>query len=85
MKHNTLISLHINSSEITPEQFNAIMAFCTIFWSDNPGEIEVICDKFPFRSSMQNTLLQVNSVLKVSRLFAKGICRNLSIVKSEDK
>lgn len=85
MKHNKLISLHINSSEITPEQLNAIMAFCTRFWRENPGEIEILCDKFPMR--INGKLSELTSLAK--EFFAywnkKGLFRNLSIVKSENK
>lgn len=85
MKHNKLISLHINSSEITPEQLNAITAFCTRFWRENPGEIEILCDKFPMR--INGKLSELTSLAKEYFAYwnAKGLFRNLSIVKSEDK
>ena len=83
MKHNKLISLYINSSEITPEQFNAIMAFCTRFWRENPGEIEILCDKFPMR--INGKLSELTSLAKEGFAYwnAKGLFRNLSIVKKE--
>lgn len=84
MKHNKLISLYINSSEITPEQFNTIMAFCTRFWRENPGKIEILCDKFPMR--INGKLSELTSLAK--EFFAywnkKGLFHNLSIVKREE-
>lgn len=83
MKHNKLISLHINSSEITVEQFNAIMAFCTRFWRENPGEIEILCDKFPMR--INGKLSEQTSLAKGYFKYwnKKGLFRNLSVVKKD--
>lgn len=47
--NDRIISLYINTNEITPEQFNCIVSFISRFYFENPGKIEVVCDKFPLR------------------------------------
>ena len=85
MKHNRLISLCINSSEITPEQFNAITHFATKFWRENPEGIEILCDKFPIR--INGKLSELSSLAKDYFKYwnKKGLFRNLSVVKRKDK
>lgn len=83
VKHNKLISLYINSSELTPEQINAIMHFCTRFWRENPEEIEILCDRFPMR--INGKLSELTSLAKDYFKYwnKKGLFRNLSVVKKD--
>ena len=83
MTDNKLITLYINSKEITDWQFNSIVGFVSRFHRENLDQIEIICEKFPLQlnGKISNLTSTAREYFKVWNKI--GAMRNLRLLKKE--
>lgn len=81
MSENIIISLHIHSAEITPEQLNCIVAFSSQFNRENYNKIEIITDKLPLRLNGKISQLTSNARRYFYSWNEAGTMRNIRIAE----
>lgn len=83
MIDDKLITLYINSKEITDWQLNCIVGFVSRFHRENLDQIEIICEKFPLRLNGKISNLTSTAWEYFKIWNKKGAMRNLRLLKKE--
>ena len=85
MNDNIIISLHIHSQEVTPEQLNCIVAFASQFYRENKNKIEIVADKLPLRLNGKISQLTSNARRYFGNWNKAGTMRNIRIAERSGK
>ena len=85
MNDNIIISLHIHSQEVTPEQLNCIVAFASQFNRENKNKIEIAADKLPLRLDGKISHLSSNARRYFYSWNEAGAMRNIRIAERSKK